>query len=68
VSEWETALYEPQNAYSKLLDQLMDQNDFYRQQIRVDSAAENVLRVANQTQVSSDEVIGSLPPFDPAID
>lgn len=68
ISEWETGLYQPQNAYSKILDQFSDRNDFYRQQIRVDSQAENVLRQARQTQVSTDEVMEHLPPFDPAVD
>ncbi|MGE3974914.1 MAG: helix-turn-helix transcriptional regulator [Bdellovibrionales bacterium] len=68
ISEWETGLYEPQNAYSKLLDQMSDRSEFYRQQIRVDSAAENVLRQAKQTQVSTDEVMEYLPTFDPQID
>ena len=68
ISEWETGLYAPQNAYSKLLDQFADRNESYRHQMRVDSASDIVLRQSRKTQVSTDEVLGHLPPFDPAVD
>src|SRR5258708_4521608 len=67
VSEWETGIYEPQNAYSKLLQMLTGHVENYSDQLAAGSMAEVVMKQVGYTQINSEE-IKLVAEFDPAID
>ena len=76
VSEWETDSYVPQNAYSKLLDQLHDQSQVHSDQIHRRPVAEALMKQVGFSQITGDEVSERMtdeefvvaPKFDPQLD
>ncbi|MEQ1875669.1 MAG: helix-turn-helix domain-containing protein [Bdellovibrionia bacterium] len=64
VSEWETDAYAPQNAYSKLLEQLKDQSQVHSDQIRRRPVAEAMMKQVGFSQITGDEVSERMPEED----
>jgi DNA-binding transcriptional regulator YiaG len=56
VSEWETNVYQPQNAYSKLLDMMLNDVDAYAHQITQGPLTEMVMRDRGIAQVGSGDL------------
>ena len=67
ISGWETGIYEPQNAYSKLLEMLSSHVEHYSDQVASGSVAEAVMKQVGYTQVNSEE-LKLASDFDPQID
>lgn len=53
VSEWETNTYQPQNAYSQLLDQWQADSDSANRSLRLAPIADAVMKDLNVSQVNS---------------
>jgi len=68
ISEWETGLYEPQNAYSKLLEIFSGRTEEYQQSMMKETLADKTLKEAGLEQISTAEVVIRYPTFDPQID
>ncbi len=56
ISEWETGSYEPQNAYSKLLNHLEGESDRYITHIKIEAVADALLNEQNTSQITHTEV------------
>jgi len=56
ISEWETGVYEPQNAYSKLLSHLEGESDLYVSRIKIEAVADALLNEHNCSQITHTEV------------
>ncbi len=60
ISEWETGMYEPQNAYSKLLGHLEGESDRYIGRIKTEPVADALLNQENSSQITHTEVVNRL--------
>lgn len=59
VSEWETNLHEPQNAYSKLLDHLLTSVERYNYQMNHLPHAESAMKNMGLSQITIEEAVSS---------